>query len=153
MSEIKYYKAIRSGTARGISGSERDRGHIVHLVTNDKYPSWSKAICGIEPKGNGWYYPTDSDKLEVTCEKCCKKVSKQIIKEQKLKLNDTLKVKLNLHRKSLNTYNDKEDYFKRNPNAKFIIFDTDHDSSFIDNLPRVPIISEETIKNIFNKKM
>ena len=73
MSEIKYYKAIRSGTARGVSGSERDRGHIVHLVTENSYPSWLKAICGIEPRGNGWYYPTNSDELVVTCEKCYKK--------------------------------------------------------------------------------
>jgi hypothetical protein len=56
-------------------------------------------------------------------------------------------------RKSHHSYKDIQDFFKHNPNAKFIILDTDPDSSFIENLPRVPIISEETIKNIFNKKM
>lgn len=63
------YKAIRSGTAR--NGAERDRGHIVHLVTKNDYPSWETGICGIEPKGNGWYYP-DNDP-PITCQKCLKK--------------------------------------------------------------------------------
>lgn len=64
------FKAIRSGTAR--TDQNGDCGHIVHLVTNNSYPSWGKAICGIAPKGNGWYYP-EQDK-EATCEKCLKKI-------------------------------------------------------------------------------
>lgn len=69
-----FYQAIRSGTAR--NGAERDRGTIVHLVQPNNYPSWQPAICGIRPKGNGWYYP-DSEK-EVTCVKCLKKKLKLI---------------------------------------------------------------------------
>jgi hypothetical protein len=67
----KVYKAIRSGTAR--NGAERDRGKIVHLVTKNDYPSWERAICGIDPKGNGWYYPTQT--VDITCEKCLKKTT------------------------------------------------------------------------------
>lgn len=63
------FKAIRSGTAR--NGAERDRGHVVHLVTENCYPSWETAICGVNPKGNGWYYPEQAK--VVTCEKCLKK--------------------------------------------------------------------------------
>lgn len=68
----KYHKAIRSGTAR--NGAERDRGHIIHLVDNNNYPSWSKGCCGIQPKGNGWHY-NHFDK-PVSCEKCLKKLDK-----------------------------------------------------------------------------
>ena len=67
-----FYRAIRSGTAR--NGAERDRGTVVHLVTKNNCPSWEKGICGIEPKGNGWHYP--SDERKVTCEKCLKKFEK-----------------------------------------------------------------------------
>lgn len=69
----KVYKAIRSGTAR--NGFERDRGKIVHLVTKNDYPSWERAICGIDPKGNGWYYPEQT--VNITCEKCLKKTTPQ----------------------------------------------------------------------------
>ncbi len=69
---MEYFKAIRSGTARSAHGAERDRGTVVHLVTENNYPSWQKGICGIEPRGNGWYYPTD-ESIEVTCKKCLKK--------------------------------------------------------------------------------
>lgn len=143
MSEIKLYKAIRSGTARGKSGSERDRGKIVHLVTNDKYPSWQKAICGIEPRGNGWYFPTNSDKLEVTCEKCLKKSNKLNNKREPLNLKGIK----SLTRK----YVDLHDYKRQNPNAKVIIFDTDADSTFIDNLPKVPIMTKEQFLKQFNE--
>lgn len=143
MSEIKFYKAIRSGTARGVSGSERDRGKIVHLVTNDKYPSWSKAICGIEPRGNGWYYPTNSDELEVTCEKCYKKSIK--VNNQREPI--TLKRVNTLTRK----YENLDDFKRQNPNAKVIILDTDPDYSFIDNLPKVPIMTKEQFLKKFNQ--
>jgi hypothetical protein len=65
----KSFKAIRSGTAR--TDREGDRGHIVHLVDSNDYPSWSTALCGIQPRGNGWYYPDQNN--DVTCEKCIKK--------------------------------------------------------------------------------
>ncbi len=68
---MKLYKAIRSGTARSKDGAEKDRGHIVHLVVHNNYPSWQTAVCGIEPKGNGWYYPVET--AEVTCKRCLKK--------------------------------------------------------------------------------
>lgn len=136
MSEIKFYKAIRSGTARGISGSERDRGKILHLVTNDKYPSWSKAICGIEPRGNGWYYPTNSDELEKTCEKCYKKSIKEVNNKRE---SVTLKRINSLTRK----YEDLDDYKRKNPNAKVLILDNDEHCEWIDNLPRVSIMTKE----------
>ena len=73
-----YYKATRSGTAR--NGFEMDRGKIVHLVAKNDYPSWETGICGVEPKGNGWYY-RESPEIKPTCEKCLKKIeSDSIIK-------------------------------------------------------------------------
>lgn len=65
----KLFKATRSGTAR--NGAERDRGHVIHLVQDNDYPSWEKAICGVQPKGNGWYYR--EEEINVTCDKCLKK--------------------------------------------------------------------------------
>jgi len=63
------YKAKKSGTAR--NGFERDRGVLVHIVTDNKYPSWSKALCGTSPRGNGWHYEDES--REITCTKCREK--------------------------------------------------------------------------------
>lgn len=68
---MELFKAIRSGTAR--NGAERDKGSVVHLVKSNQYPSWEKGICGIDPKGNGWYYPDDD--LPVTCDRCLKKAA------------------------------------------------------------------------------
>jgi hypothetical protein len=136
MSVIKYYKAVRSGTARGISGAERDRGKIVHLVTNYKYPSWQKAICGIEPRGNGWYFPTNSDELDITCEKCYKKSIKGVNNKRE---SVTLKRINSLTRK----YEDLDDYKRQNPNAKVLILDDNENYEWIDNLPRVSTITKE----------
>lgn len=73
--EQKTYKAIRSGSARGVSGAERDRGEIVHLIISDREPAWQKSLCGIWPRGNGWYYNEKEDK-DVTCKRCIEKQKK-----------------------------------------------------------------------------
>jgi hypothetical protein len=69
------YAAIKSGTARSKDGAEKDRGTIVHAVTNNNYPSWAKALCGAVPgrRGNGWHY--NSTKQEITCAKCLSKIN------------------------------------------------------------------------------
>lgn len=68
--ETPYFKVIRSGTGRN-NGFEGDRGKIVHLVGDNCFPNWQTALCGIKPKGNGWYYVNKES--ETTCEKCSKR--------------------------------------------------------------------------------
>lgn len=69
-----YYARRKIG--RCFNGAQRDSGSIFHITKTDSYPSWDKALCGVEPgaKGNGW---SDAEELELsTCEKCIVKLEK-----------------------------------------------------------------------------
>jgi hypothetical protein len=69
----KVFPAQKSG--RAFNGAHRDAGSIIHAVTDNSFPSWNKALCGVEPgrRGNGWHYIEDG--RFVDCPKCLKKMS------------------------------------------------------------------------------
>jgi hypothetical protein len=74
--EVKFLPAIKGG--RSWNGFHKDRGQIVHAVSNDEesIPAYwgGKAACGTETgsRSFGWSHVPEK---EINCPKCLKKMT------------------------------------------------------------------------------